>query len=426
MSTITTVTPNYINPHCSTDFDYYCHEQHDFDTESKNQQLLTFIKNFTPEELGEWLSELSLLQCFNIYKPLLEPDRAYLRKHMPSWLMSDIIKLSIEEHPVISAVCSGPFLSLSGDTTAAQAIEQVKLRDRSIDNKVLFIVDKQGLYCALLELHQLFAHDADTLLEDIGEHVSGHYAGLDQEQAVTFLEQSSLDCLVVLDGRGRPVGLLGPKQAMQIMRQEQTEDVELLMGIQSAVDPAPYLDTPVLTHVRKRIFWIAGLAAVGVLSGMVIQSYEDAISALIILALYMPMVADTGGNAGSQAATVIIRSMALGELNIRHCGAVIWKELRISIFIGAALAAVSYLKIQFLSFGVELPDNLSLHMVGIAIALALFIQVVTATVVGAALPLLAKYCKQDPAVVASPAITTIVDLSGLLIYFYVTSLLLFL
>ncbi|WP_019615712.1 magnesium transporter [Psychromonas ossibalaenae] len=425
MSTIAAITPNYINPHCPADFDYRSHEQHNFDTDNKKRQLLTFIKSLTSEQLSEWLSDMSLQQCFYIYNPLIEPDRAYLRKHMPVWLMSDIIKLSLEQNPVISVISNSPFLSLSAETSVSQAIEQIKLLDPSIDNKVLFIVDKQGLYCALLELHQLFAHDADTLLKDIGEPASGHYAGLDQEQAVTLLQQSSLDCLAIVDGRGRPAGLLGPKQAMQVMRQEQTEDVELLMGIQSAADPAPYLDTPVLTHVRKRIYWIAGLAAVGILSGMVIQSYEDAITALVILALYMPMVADTGGNAGSQAATVIIRSMALGELNIKHCFAVIWKELRISIFIGVALAGVSYLKIQFLSFGVELPDNLSLNMIGFAIALALFIQVVTSTVVGATLPLLAKFCKQDPAVVASPAITTIVDLSGLLIYFYVTSLLLF-
>ncbi|WP_028866263.1 magnesium transporter [Psychromonas aquimarina] len=424
MSTITAVTPDYINPHYADDYDVCRHKKHNFDTENKNQQLLTFIKSLTSEALAQWLGAMSLRQCLSIYKALAEPDRSYLRKHMPSWLKSDIIKLSVEEHPVISVTCCGRFLSLSGDTTAAQAIEQVKLLDLNTAGKILFIVDKQGLYCTLLELHQLFTHKADTLLKDIGEHVSGVYAGLDQEQAVILLQQSPLDCLAILDGKGRPAGLFGPKQAMQVMRLEQTEDVELLMGIQSEMDQAPYLETPVLTHVKKRIFWIAGLAAVGILSGMVIQSYEDAITALVILALYMPMVADTGGNAGSQAATVIIRSMALGELNIRHCGAVIWKELRISIFIGSALAAVSYLKIQFLSFGAELPDGLSLNMIGIAIALALFIQVLSSTVVGAALPLLAKFCKQDPAVVASPAITTIVDLSGLLIYFYVTSLIL--
>jgi magnesium transporter len=163
--------------------------------------------------------------------------------------------------------------------------------------------------------------------------------------------------------------------------------------------------------------WIVTLAAVGIISGLIIHSYEKVIEKLLILALYMPMVADTGGNAGSQAATVIVRALALGDVNLRDWWRVILKECQVSILLALVLGILAVAKVAFLSWETELPAGFNLLAVAGVIALALTLQVITSTLIGATLPLVVKRLGGDPAVASTPAITTIVDITGLLIYF---------
>jgi magnesium transporter len=189
------------------------------------------------------------------------------------------------------------------------------------------------------------------------------------------------------------------------------------MAITGSHEAGTYLKTPSWVHFRNRVYWITGLAAVGLVSGMVIHEFEATLMNLLILALYMPMVADTGGNTGSQSATVVVRALALGEISPKDTFRILWKEFKISVLLAVVLGLLSFGKIWFLSADSQLPLNFSLGKVGLAIALALSMQVVTATLIGAVLPLVAARLKFDPAVVASPALTTIVDITGLLIYF---------
>lgn len=421
MPGITANASNVINEHLVFDFELFNIDRSQFDTEETNNQLITFIHKQNSAVIQRWLKNLSLMQCFHIYKRLPKAEQEVIFRVMPACFKSDMEKINAEAHPVIAVAAISPQLCFTGDMQVGLAIDKIQLACDSFDERVVFIIDEQGCYRFILELHQLLKHDPSTLLADIAHCVEPCHVSTDREVAVAQLHLSEHNHLPLIDFWGKPAGVLYAKEAMSVLRQEQTQDVEMLMGIQGDHGDTPYMQTTVLEHVKKRIFWILGLAAVGILSGMVIQSYDDAIMALTILALYMPMVADTGGNAGSQAATVIVRSMALGELKLKNWFDVLWKELRVSLFIGFGLACVSFAKVYFLSHGAVLPGSITLSMLGSAIALALFIQVVTATVIGAALPLVAKLCRQDPAVVASPAITTIVDITGLLIYFYVTS-----
>ena len=394
------------------------------DNEDNKNQLIDFIQEQSSAVIQRWLETLSLLQCFHIYDQLPVAEKEIIFRLMPAELISDMEKIKSQGHPVIAVASTRPHLCFSGDIRVSEAIDAIQQASENFDEQVLFVVDEQGCYRFTLELNQLVKHKLSAQLADIAHWVAPCHVSTDREKAVAQLQHSDDDYLPLVDFWGKPAGLLRAKEAMSVLQQEQTQDVEMLMGIQGAHDNTPYMQTTVLEHVHKRIFWIVGLAAVGILSGMVIQSYDDAIMALTILALYMPMVADTGGNAGSQASTVIVRSMALGELKLKNWCDVLWKELRISLFIGLGLALVSFAKVFFLSQGASLPGHITITMLGSAIALALFFQVITATVIGAALPLVATLCRQDPAVVASPAITTIVDVTGLLIYFYITSLIL--
>ena len=182
--------------------------------------------------------------------------------------------------------------------------------------------------------------------------------------------------------------------------------------------------TPVWLHFRNRVVWIIVLAALGLISGFVIRSFEATLVNLLILATYMPMLADTGGNAGSQSATVVIRALALGQISTKDTLKILWKELRISILLSAVLGVLTFGRVVLLTGGAELPVGTTLLAVGMAISLALALQVITAALVGAVLPMVASWFKADPAVVASPALTTVVDITGLLIYFSTVKLLL--
>lgn len=424
MPGITANASNVLNDRLLFDFELLNIGRSQFENEETNNQLIIFIQTKSSGVIQRWLENQSLMQYFHIYKCLPKAEQDVIYRVMPACFKRDMEKINAEAHPVIAVAAISPQLCFTGDMQVGEAIDKIQLACDSFDDRVVFVIDEQGCYRFTLELHQLLKHEQSTLLAGIAHCVEPCHVSTDREMAVTQLHLSDYDHLPLVDLWGKPVGVLYAKEAMSVLRQEQTQDVEMLMGIQGDHDDTPYMQTTVLEHVKKRIFWIVGLSAVGILSGMVIQSYDDAIMALTILALYMPMVADTGGNAGSQAATVIVRSMALGELKLKNWFDVLWKELRVSLFIGFGLACVSFAKVYFLSHGASLPGNITLSMLGSAIALALFIQVVTATVIGAALPLVAKLCRQDPAVIASPAITTIVDVTGLLIYFYVTSLIL--
>jgi magnesium transporter len=177
-----------------------------------------------------------------------------------------------------------------------------------------------------------------------------------------------------------------------------------------------YLEMSAFTHFKRRVIWLVVLAGLGIVSGYVIYHFEEVLSQFFILAIYMPMLAAAGGNTGAQSATLVIRAMSLGEFQPKDILLIVWKELRVGLMLALVLAAVSGAKVLFMSGG-HADGGPSLATFALIVSLALGIQVITSSVFGAILPMLAKMAKLDPAVVASPAITTFVDVSGLLIYF---------
>ncbi|OOF30039.1 magnesium transporter [Salinivibrio proteolyticus] len=191
--------------------------------------------------------------------------------------------------------------------------------------------------------------------------------------------------------------------------------------IHSEAEPAKsYLSTGVFAHVKQRIGWIVGLALLGIVSGMIIAQYEDTLSQLVLLAVYMPVIAAAGGNTGSQAATLVVRALATGELRKRQWLQVMWKEARVAVFIGVAIAAVMMVRILMFNHNATV-GAFALHDIAVAIALALFIQVTISTTLGGLLPIVARACHLDPAVLVSPVLASVVDISGMWIYFTVVN-----
>ncbi|TOI17191.1 Mg2+ transporter mgtE [Vibrio parahaemolyticus] len=189
----------------------------------------------------------------------------------------------------------------------------------------------------------------------------------------------------------------------------------------SEVDtPDGYLSTGVVEHVKQRIGWIIALALLGIISGLIIAQYEDTLSQLVLLAVYMPVIAAAGGNTGTQAATLVIRALATGELKKRQWLAVLWKESRVALCLALAIAIVMVGRIMLFSAG-QSTGGFELTDIALAIAVALFIQVSISTTLGGLLPIIARACKLDPAVLVSPVLASIVDISGMWIYFTVVN-----
>ena len=203
---------------------------------------------------------------------------------------------------------------------------------------------------------------------------------------------------------------------------------QLSMGlglISSEVEPVgDYLDNSVLSHVRERVGWIIGLALMGIVSGLIISQYEDALSSLVLLAVYMPVVAAAGGNTGSQAATLVVRALATGDITIQDWAKVLWKEFRVALIMAGVLAAVIMGRVVIFSSDHSLPAGIELNAVGFAIGLAISLQVVISTTLGGLLPMLARVLRLDPAVLVSPVLASVVDISGMLIYFFTVTKLL--
>jgi magnesium transporter len=380
----------------------------------------------TRRELAELVSQMPADDRVDLFHRLPASARTQLLPALAHAEREDIRRLAAYAPGTAGAVMTSDYATLSPELTAGSAIEH--LRRVAPDTEtiyVAYIVDAERRLAGHVSLRSLIlAPPARAVADLMTEETISVRVDEDQEEVARRISSFDLLAIPVVDREMRLVGIVTHDDALDILRQEQQEDVEKFAAITGTHAVGTYLRTPATAHFRNRVLWVVGLAAAGLISGMIIHSYESALEQLLLLALYMPMVADTGGNTGSQSATIIVRALALGEVRPGDALRVLYKELQISLLLAVLLGLLAYGKVLFLSAGAAIPLGLSLPKIGVAIALALAAQVVTATLVGAVLPLLAARFKLDPAVVSAPALTTVVDITGLLIYFSVARLIL--
>jgi len=331
----------------------------------------------------------------------------------------DIRRLSSYPEGTAGAVMTSEYAVLSPETTAAAAID--KLRLEAPDKETIYyayVIDEGRGLTGFVSLKDLILSRPETRVCDLmNREVIFARAMDDQEEVVKKISRYDLLALPVVDERGVLVGIVTHDDAMDVLHQEHTEDMEKFMAIGGSHDGQAYLRTSAFGHFRNRAFWVVILAALGLVSGFIISSFESTLASLLILTLYMPMIAAAGGNVGSQSATVIIRALTLGDVKPRDALRVFFKEFQVAAMLGGILAVLAFAKVSFLSHGASLPEGVTLAKVGVVVGLALCAQVVTATILGAALPILAVRLGRDPAVAASPSLTTLVDITGLLLYF---------
>jgi magnesium transporter len=370
-------------------------------------------------DLATLITEMAADDRAHLFRRLGESEREKLLPALAQAERDDIRRLVAHREGTAGAVMTTEYATLSPEMSAAEAIEH--LRNVAPDREtiyVAYVTDSARRLVGTISLKDLLLAARDTPVKGIMQQDPVCVrVDEDQESTARLIQKFDLVALPVLDADGVLVGIVTHDDALDIITQEQTEDIEKLMGISGQHEARAYLKTPVTVHFRNRGVWVVSLAALGLVSGIIIHSFEDALTQMMILALYMPMVADTGGNVGSQSATVIVRALALREISPRDAFRVMFKEFRIALLLAGVLGVLSWGKVMSLSNASEVPVGYALGPIAAVIALALSIQVVTATIIGAVLPLGAARLGFDPAVVASPAITTVVDISGLLIYF---------
>ena len=305
------------------------------------------------------------------------------------------------------------FVRLFETQTCREAIAYV--RTSGIEKETIYtcyVVDAATHLTGIVSLREILTSKDDTLIRDI---MSTDFVFAttteDQERVALDFKKYDLIAMPVLDQESRIVGIITVDDIMDVIEAEQTEDLERLAGMQHA--EKGYLDSTVWELAKNRILWLMILMVSATITASLINRYNRLLSGMVVLAAFIPMLMDTGGNSGSQASTLMVRGLATGEVGPRDWGKVVWKEFRVGIFCATILASINFLRI--------FAFQQATWQVNLVVNLTLFFTVIVAKVTGGSLPIAAKLCKVDPALMASPILTTMVDLFTLLIYFNIAT-----
>ena len=359
----------------------------------------------------------------DLYQEFSKEEQIELLPYLEKKVREDVMILSAYPPDTAGGIMSTDFATIFADMTAMEALAKIR-KDAPSKEMIydMYVVDSSIVLKGMVTLKELVMAEPTTLVaEMIQEFFVYAEVNEDREEVAHKIEKYDLVAIPVVNSLKQLVGVVTHEEAIDVIRAEQTEDMEKFMGIMPSEEGEDYLSVSSLDHFKRRVIWLVGLASIGIVSGMIINQYKNILEQFIILAMYMPMMAATGGNTGSQAATVVIRALSLDQIDNDDWLQIVLKELRISFLLSLCVALLTYLKIVFLSFHTLLPETFSLERVGVTIAVAIAIQVMSSAIIGAGLPLIVRRFNGDPAVVASPAITTFVDITGLLIYFSIAS-----
>ena len=373
------------------------------------------IKSFSDTELKAVIDEMYMDDAVdlieempaNMVRRILAQADADTRKQI-----NEILKYKDDS---AGSVMTTEFVALTPQMTAADAIREI--RNTGVDKETIntcYVLDEKYHLLGTVTIRTLIlAKPEDTCESLMTANAVSVNTQDDQETAVQTMSKYNFTSLPVVDAENRMVGIITVDDALDIMEEEATEDIAKM----AAITPSdkPYLRTGVFETWKNRIPWLMLLMISGTFTGIVISRFEDALALVTVLTAYIPMMMDTGGNSGSQASVTIIRGLSLNELDFKDIFRVMWKEFRVSVLCGAALSLVNFGKLmlfdrRFINTDLTTP-------IAATICLAMFCTVVIAKLVGCTLPMLAKKAKLDPAVMASPFITTIVDVLSLLVLF---------
>ena len=374
------------------------------------------------------ITSLSMKEAGTILDNLFADDAVDLIEEMPANIVTKLLKNTTKEtradinfllkYPINSAgsIMNTAYIDLKENITVNQAIEKIRKETEDTETlNICFVLDKERKLKGAIFLKDLLFNKPETLIKDIMEtkvlYVNTYD---DQEEVANSFSKYDVNTMPVVDSENRMVGIITIDDIVDIMEQEATEDIEKMAAI-SPTDK-PYMKTSVFETWKKRIPWLLLLMISATFTGKIIQTYEEALASYVILTSFIPMFMDTGGNAGGQASVTIIRGISLKEIEFKDILKIMWKEFRVAILTGITLAAANFIKLLVI-------DKVNMSIASV-VCLTLIVTIIFAKIVGCTLPLLAKKVGFDPAVMASPFITTIVDALSLITYFQIATILL--
>jgi magnesium transporter len=362
----------------------------------------------------------------DLFKRMPEEKRERLMPALAQAEREDIRRLASYEEGTAGAVMTSDYAFLTPDLTASEAVE--RLRQVAPDKETIYyayVVNEKRKLMGFVSLKDLILAQKNARIADImNEDVIFARVYDDQEDAARNIQKYDLIALPVINGGDALVGIITHDDAIDIITQEHTEDMEKFMAIAGSHESAGYLRISAWSHFKNRSVWVVALAGLGLVSGFIVQNYQSLLLQFAILAAFMPMLAASGGNTGSQSATLVIRALALKEISFRDIFRILAKETQVALMLGMLLGFLAYGRVVIFGGGDMLPQGASLSMIGFAVAAALSLQVISATLIGALLPMIVARFKLDPALVASPALSSVVDITGLLIFFSMARLIL--
>ncbi|MBU5313172.1 magnesium transporter [Tissierella carlieri] len=380
------------------------------------EQQLGIINSVTDKELEYIMDELFF------------DDMIDLIEEMPANIVKKVLKSTKEDerklinqflrYPADSAgsIMTIEYVDLRKGITVKEALTHIK--ETGLNKETVYtcyVTDRKRTLEGFVSLRTLVTSDENLLIDDIMENevirVNTHD---DQESVANVFRKYGFLALPVVDNENRLTGIITVDDIMDIMEQEATEDFQRMAAM--APSEEAYLDTGVFTLAKHRLPWLLILMVSATFTGRIMGKFENVLASVVVLSTFIPMLMDTGGNSGSQSSTLIIRGLATGEITTHDWWKVLWKELRISFIVGVALAAINWVRLILL----EKTDIL----IAVTVSITIVVTVMASKIVGGVLPLVAKKLKMDPAIMAGPLITTIVDALALMVYFGIATVLL--
>ena len=378
-----------------------------------NEQQMNIISSITDKEIKHIMDELYF------------DDMIDFIEELPANIVKKILRNTKEEERVLinqflnypdysaGSLMTIEYVDLKKNMTVKEAIDNIK--KTGIEKETIYtcyVTDSNRKMEGTISLRKLVTSEPDHTIEELmvknPVHVNTHD---DQETVAQLFKKYGFIAVPVLDREERLIGIITVDDIVDVIEQENTEDFQKMAGIEPS--EAEYLSTNIFILAKHRITWLLILMVSATFTGRIIQRFEDVLQSVVILAAFIPMLMDTGGNAGAQSSTLVIRGLALGEIKSKDTLRVVVRELAVSLVVGLGLAGVNFIRI----FYFEKTDL----RISITVTITLFITIVLAKVVGGILPIIARKLKVDPAIMASPLITTIVDAVALIVYFSLAS-----
>lgn len=389
----------------------------DFDTQ------MSFLKALGNEEVASILNDMS------------PDDRTALFEELPGAAAKQLMMhLSAEERNIARTLLGYPensvgrlmtpdYIAVSPDSTVGEVLSYIREHGKDSETlNIVYVVDEKGKLIDDIKIREFLLAKLDTKVNDLmDENFVALHVTDDQEAAVKLFKKYDRVALPVIDAQGMLLGIVTVDDVLDVAEEEATEDIHKLAGIQALDEP--YADIPVLGMVKKRVFWLTFLFVAQTLTAIAMGFFEGELERAVVLSIFIPLIISSGGNSGSQASTLVIRAIALGEITLKDWWKIMHRELISGFMLGLVLGAIGFLKVQILS--TFLPGVYEHRvLIGLTVGFSLIGVVTWGTLSGSMLPFILKKLGADPATSSAPLVATMVDVTGLIIYFSMAILIL--